>query len=140
MACLHGTYPVSYTHLVFVAMLKEYAAEVGKEFLPDVYPLIEKDFKGDYQAYVDDFYARSSLKTPHGFEQVVKGDTTCLLYTSFFALICLAISTLFLFSALRSALVGASRICLLYTSFQPASFYSFTKNVKEQAERRLTEQ
>lgn len=65
---------------VFVAMLKEYAAEVGKEYLPDVYSLIEKDFKGDYQAFVDDLYNRSSLKTPRGFEQVVKGDSTYVLF------------------------------------------------------------
>lgn len=65
---------------VFVAMLKEYAAEVKKEFLPDVYALIEQDFDGDYQAYVDDLYARSSLTTPRGFEQVVKGDSTYVLF------------------------------------------------------------
>lgn len=65
---------------VFVAMLKEYAAEVEKEFLPDVYSLIEKDFHGDYQAYVDHLYSHSSLKTPRGFEQVVKGDTTYVLF------------------------------------------------------------
>lgn len=65
---------------VFVAMLKEYAAVAGKEYLPDVYPLIEKDFKGDYQAYVDDMYDRSSLKTPRGFEQIVRGDSTYVLF------------------------------------------------------------
>ncbi len=65
---------------VFVAMLKEYAAEVGTEYLLDVYPLIEKDFKGDYQAFVEDLYNRSSLKTPRGFEQVVKGDSTYVLF------------------------------------------------------------
>lgn len=65
---------------VFVAMLKEYAAEVDKAYLPDVYPLIEKDFKGDYQAYVNDLYQHSALKTPRGFEQVVKGDTTYVLF------------------------------------------------------------
>jgi len=77
---IYANMDISVDKQVFVAMLKEYAAEVGKEFLPDVYPLIEKDFKGDYQAYVDDLYARSSLKTPHGFEQVVKGDTTYVLF------------------------------------------------------------
>ena len=65
---------------VFVAMLKEYAAEVGKEYLPDVYSLIEKEFEGDYQAYIDDLYNRSALKTPRGFEQVVKGDSTYVLF------------------------------------------------------------
>lgn len=65
---------------VFIAMLKEYAAVVGPKYLPDIYPVIEKDFKGDYQAYVDDLYNRSSLKTPHGFEQVVKGDSTYVLF------------------------------------------------------------
>lgn len=65
---------------VFTAMLKEYAAEVAKEYLPDVYPLIDKDFEGDYQAFVDDMYNRSSLKTPRGFEQIVKGDSTYVLF------------------------------------------------------------
>ena len=50
--------------------------------------MIEKDFKGDYQAYVDDLYARSSLKTPHGFEQVVKGDTTYVLFDDPAAFFC----------------------------------------------------
>ncbi|WP_455674493.1 S46 family peptidase [Phocaeicola sp.] len=65
---------------VFVAMLKEYAAEVDAEFLPDVYPVIKKKFKGDYQAFVDDMYERSELGTPRGFERVVKADTTYVLF------------------------------------------------------------
>lgn len=65
---------------VFVAMLKEYAAEVEKEYLPEIYSLIDKKFKGNYQAFVDDLYERSALKTPRGFEQVVKGDSTYVLF------------------------------------------------------------
>lgn len=65
---------------VFVAMLKEYAAEVKPEYLPDVYSLIQKDFGGDYQAYADYLYRQSALKTPRGFEQVAKGDTTFVLF------------------------------------------------------------
>lgn len=53
---IYANMDISVDKQVFVAMLKEYATEVGKEFLPDVYSLIEKDFKGDYQAYVDDLY------------------------------------------------------------------------------------
>ncbi|WP_455665986.1 S46 family peptidase [Phocaeicola sp.] len=65
---------------VFVAMLKEYAAEVEKEYLPEIYSLIDKKFKGNYQAFVDDLYERSALKTPRGFEQVVKGDSAYVLF------------------------------------------------------------
>ena len=36
--------------------------------------------EGDYQAYIDDLYNRSALKTPRGFEQVVKGDSTYVLF------------------------------------------------------------
>ncbi len=39
---IYANMDISVDKQVFVAMLKEYAAEVGKEFLPDVYPLIEK--------------------------------------------------------------------------------------------------
>lgn len=56
----------------FVAMLKEYAAVVEPESLSETYATIEKKFKGDYQAYVDDLYSHTELDTPHGFERVVK--------------------------------------------------------------------
>lgn len=65
---------------VFVAMLKEYAAEVDKEFLPEAYSEIEKKFKGDYQAFVEDMYERTELDTPRGFERIVKGDSTYVLF------------------------------------------------------------
>lgn len=57
---------------VFVAMLKEYAAVVEPESLSETYATIEKKFKGDYQAYVDDLYSHTELDTPRGFERVVK--------------------------------------------------------------------
>lgn len=65
---------------VFVAMLKKYAEEVGKEYLPEMYQEITKKFKGNYQAYVDDLYKRTELKTPYGFQRVVKNDTTYVVY------------------------------------------------------------
>lgn len=64
---------------VFVAMLKEYKAAVGPEFLPDFYAVIDKKYKGNYQAYVDDVYNRSELRTPKGFERMAKGDSTYVL-------------------------------------------------------------
>lgn len=65
---------------VFVAMLKEYAAVVEPESLSETYATIEKKFKGDYQAYVDDLYSHTELDTPHGFERVVKKDSTYVLF------------------------------------------------------------
>ena len=65
---------------VFVAMLKEYAAVVEPESLSETYATIEKKFKGDYQAYVDDLYSHTELDTPRGFERVVKKDSTYVLF------------------------------------------------------------
>lgn len=65
---------------VFVAMLKEYAAVVEPENLSETYSIIEKNFKGDYQAYVDDLYDRTELGTSRGFERVVKKDSTYVLF------------------------------------------------------------
>lgn len=65
---------------VFVAMLKTYAENTDRKFLPEVYEVIDKRFHGKYEEYVDDVYKRSKLTTPEGFEMVAKGDSTYVLF------------------------------------------------------------
>ncbi|MEG1838875.1 MAG: S46 family peptidase [Bacteroidaceae bacterium] len=65
---------------VFVAMLKEYQAEVETEYLPEIYSLIQKEYKGDYQKYADYLYQHSQLTTSAGFERMLRKDSTFVLF------------------------------------------------------------
>lgn len=61
---------------VFSAMLEAYKKKVDPEFLPDFYQTIGKDYKGDYNRYVDDLYTHSGLSTPEGFKKAMENDST----------------------------------------------------------------
>ncbi|WP_321425263.1 S46 family peptidase [uncultured Bacteroides sp.] len=61
---------------IMVAMLKECKEKVDSTYLPDVYKLINKKFKGDFKAYADYLFANSEMITPKGLERICRKDTT----------------------------------------------------------------
>ena len=46
---------------VIAALLKNYREQVEIKYQPDFYNIIDKDFKGDYQKFVDHLYKKSKL-------------------------------------------------------------------------------
>lgn len=46
---------------VMAVLLKNYREHVDKKWWPSIYQTIDKKFKGDYQKYVDDLYAKSII-------------------------------------------------------------------------------
>ena len=46
------------------AMIKLYREDIDPKFLPDFYSLIDKKFKGNVDAFVDDIFARSVFTSP----------------------------------------------------------------------------
>lgn len=61
---------------VFAALLKEYQAKVGVEYLPGVYQAIDTLYAGNVHAYVDSLYAHSEITTLHGLQRFLEHDTT----------------------------------------------------------------
>ncbi|MCK7538579.1 MAG: S46 family peptidase [Marinilabiliales bacterium] len=46
------------------AMIRLYKADIDPKFRPDFYALIDKKFKGNVDAFVDDMFARSIFTSP----------------------------------------------------------------------------
>ena len=45
------------------AMIKLYKADIDPKYLPDFYAAIDKKFKGNVDAFVDDMFAKSIFTT-----------------------------------------------------------------------------
>jgi hypothetical protein len=46
---------------VLAAMMKIVKEQVPAQYLPDIYPEIDKKYKGDYERYADDLFARTEI-------------------------------------------------------------------------------
>lgn len=62
---------------VFATMLENYVEIVpDKQFHPEIYSLINQQFKGNYKAFADSIYAHTAFATLNGVERMMKNDTT----------------------------------------------------------------
>lgn len=60
----YGNYSYPTDRKVTKALLKLYKADIDPKFWPDFYTLIDKKFKGNADAYVDDMFTRSFFTSP----------------------------------------------------------------------------
>jgi hypothetical protein len=60
----YGNYSYPTDRKVTKALLKLYKADIDPKFWPDFYTLIDKKFKGNVDAYVDDMFLRSFFTSP----------------------------------------------------------------------------
>jgi hypothetical protein len=60
----YGNYSYPTDRKVTKALLKLYKADIDPKFWPDFYTLIDKKFKGNADAYVDDMFTRSFFASP----------------------------------------------------------------------------
>ncbi len=61
---------------VMVAMLKECSQKLDTTYLPNIYKVINEQYNGNYQAFVDYLYANSEMTSPKGLELICSKDTT----------------------------------------------------------------
>ena len=52
---------------VAAALLENYAQQIDKRYHPDFYRTIQKDYNGDYKAYVHDVFAKSHMTSYEGW-------------------------------------------------------------------------
>jgi hypothetical protein len=71
----YNEYNVSTDMKVIPAMLQLYKENVPREFLPDIYTLIETRYKNDFTRYTQDLFARSFLADKQRFENFIKNPT-----------------------------------------------------------------
>jgi len=56
---------------IFVAFLKMYADNISKEYQPETFNLINSKYKGDYQKFADDVYAKSFMVSQEKFNAFI---------------------------------------------------------------------
>lgn len=61
---------------VYVAMLDEYEKEVPNKYLLQAYAVINNEFNGNKEAFVENLYHHSTLLTPNGFREFMERDST----------------------------------------------------------------
>lgn len=65
---------------VFTAMLATYRSYVSPEYLPDFYAVIDDEYDGNNQAFVDSLYAHTKVDTPLGLKLFLEQDSTYNVY------------------------------------------------------------
>jgi hypothetical protein len=68
---LYTDYVEKVDKATFSLMLQSYRNYVNKDYLPEVYQLIDKKFKGDYKAYADYVYEKSSFSNYNKLEKKI---------------------------------------------------------------------
>jgi hypothetical protein len=69
-------YNVAIDQRLFATMLRHYAKDVPKEQLPSVFAEVEKKYKGDYEAYAKDVFARTMLTSPEKVKALLAKPST----------------------------------------------------------------
>ncbi len=72
MAAFYKDFDVEVDKRVFKALLPIYREHLGPELQPGVLDEIDKRFRGNMDAWVDDLYARSALVSPEKMEKLLK--------------------------------------------------------------------
>ncbi|MDR0743733.1 MAG: S46 family peptidase [Tannerella sp.] len=57
---------------VLAAMMKIVKERVPADYLPDIYPEIDKKYKGDYERYADDLFAKTAILSENKMVELLK--------------------------------------------------------------------